>query len=127
MTAPMEQASVQSEGIEAVPLRGRPRDADVDRKIIEAARRIYAERGWAGFNFGAVCKAAGVSKDAMYRRYSSREELLEVALHEDPIPVDFDDGAGEPARSRSKLKGRGAPSAPPTLSHLAPHRTPQRT
>lgn len=93
MTAPMEQASVQSEGIEAVPLRGRPRDADVDRKIIEAARRIYAERGWAGFNFGAVCKAAGVSKDAMYRRYSSREELLEVALHEDPIPVDFDDGA----------------------------------
>lgn len=79
--------------MDPVTTRGRPRDAVVDRKIIEAARHIYAERGWAGFNFGAVCKAAGVSKDAMYRRYSSREDLLTAALQEDPIPIDFDGDA----------------------------------
>jgi AcrR family transcriptional regulator len=93
MTAEADQTSARVVDIDAARTRGRPRDVDVDRKIIEAARRIYSERGWAGFNFGAVCKAAGVSKDAMYRRYSSREDLLTVALHEEPIPVDFDDGA----------------------------------
>ncbi|WP_161925744.1 TetR/AcrR family transcriptional regulator [Gordonia crocea] len=75
---------------EGQPSRGRPRDADVDRKIIEAARSVYGERGWAGFSFGAVCRAAGVSKDAMYRRYASREDLLVAALHEEPIPINFD-------------------------------------
>ncbi len=63
------------------PSRGRPRDADVDRRIVEAARQVYTDRGWAGFNFDIVAKTAGASKDAIYRRYESRMQLLIAALY----------------------------------------------
>ncbi|WP_405182608.1 TetR/AcrR family transcriptional regulator [Nocardia sp. NBC_01377] len=72
--------------------RGRPRDVEVDRRIIETARSVYAERGWSGFNFGAVCKAAGVSKDALYRRYRTREDLLAAALDVPPPAIDLAPG-----------------------------------
>jgi AcrR family transcriptional regulator len=56
--------------------RGRRRDAGVDRRILDVARDVYAERGWAGFNFDVVAHQARVSKDAIYRRYASKTELL---------------------------------------------------
>jgi AcrR family transcriptional regulator len=56
--------------------RGRSRDANVDRRILDVARDVYAERGWAGFNFDVVAHQARVSKDAIYRRYASKIELL---------------------------------------------------
>jgi AcrR family transcriptional regulator len=56
--------------------RGRHRDADVDRRILDVARAVYAERGWAGFNFDVVAHQARVSKDAIYLRYASRLDLL---------------------------------------------------
>ncbi|SEO86334.1 TetR/AcrR family transcriptional regulator [Trujillonella endophytica] len=62
------------------PRRGRPRDAAVDDRIHRAARAVYAARGWAGFNFDVVAREAGVSKDAIYRRYTSRVDLLLSAM-----------------------------------------------
>jgi AcrR family transcriptional regulator len=59
---------------------GRPRDRDVDRKIVDAAVELYAERGWGSFNFDAVAKRAGIGKPAIYRRYRTREELLTEAV-----------------------------------------------
>jgi AcrR family transcriptional regulator len=56
--------------------RGRRRDVHVDRRILDVARAVYAERGWAGFNFDVVAHQARVSKDAIYRRYASKTELL---------------------------------------------------
>jgi AcrR family transcriptional regulator len=56
--------------------RGRRRDADVDRRILSVARAVYAERGWAGFNFDVIAHQARVSKDAIYRRYTSKIDLL---------------------------------------------------
>ena len=70
--------------------RGRPRDADVDHRILEAARDIYLHRGWSGFNFDVVAKAASVSKDAIYRRYTSKTELLLATMARaavDHVPV----------------------------------------
>jgi AcrR family transcriptional regulator len=48
----------------------------VDRRILDVARAVYAERGWAGFNFDVVAHQARVSKDAIYRRYASKIDLL---------------------------------------------------
>lgn len=45
--------------------------------MFEAAIRLYADTGWVGFNFDAVAKRAGVGKAALYRRWSSRGELLQ--------------------------------------------------
>jgi AcrR family transcriptional regulator len=48
----------------------------VDERVLRVARAVYAARGWAGFNFDVVAREAGVSKDAVYRRYASRVDLL---------------------------------------------------
>lgn len=60
--------------------QGRPRDPKVDERVLAAAREIYAERGWSGFNFDVVARAARVGKDALYRRFDSRGDLLVAAM-----------------------------------------------
>jgi AcrR family transcriptional regulator len=69
-------AAEATDGDQAPRRRGRRRDADVDRRILDVARAVYAERGWAGFNFDVVAHQARVSKDAIYRRYASKIDLL---------------------------------------------------
>lgn len=75
--------------------RGRRRDASVDRRILDVASEVYAERGWAGFNFDVVAHQAQVSKDAIYRRYASKTDLLLAtmahAAHEHVPVVPQDD------------------------------------
>jgi len=68
------------------PGAGRRRDPTIDDKIRHAARILYAADGWAGFHFDGVAKAAEVSKDAVYRRYPSREALLLDALTDQTMP-----------------------------------------
>jgi AcrR family transcriptional regulator len=80
----MEPESTATEG--ARPTRGRPRDPLLAQRIVEAARAVYAAYGWAGFSFDAVAKTANVSRDAVYRRHRSREELLLAALSEASVP-----------------------------------------
>jgi AcrR family transcriptional regulator len=48
--------------------------------VFEAAVALYDEVGWAGFNFDAVAARASTGKPAIYRRWSSKEELLAAAL-----------------------------------------------
>jgi AcrR family transcriptional regulator len=68
--------------------RGRPRNPDVEPRVFEAALAVYAERGWYGFSFEAVCRRAGVGPAAIYRRWSSKSELLAAAIlaAERPLP-----------------------------------------
>jgi AcrR family transcriptional regulator len=60
--------------------RGRPRDPEVENRIAAAALAIYGEQGWAGFNFETVARAAEVSRDSLYRRWSDRRQLLVHAI-----------------------------------------------
>jgi AcrR family transcriptional regulator len=65
----------------ASPARpGRPRDPGMDQRVYAAARQIYVERGWSGFGFGPVARAAGVGKNALYLRWASPADLLLDAL-----------------------------------------------
>ena len=66
-------------GTEAPP-RGRPRDAELDRRIAEAALDVLADNGIAGFTIEAVAHRAGVGKATIYRRYSGRDDVLAAAL-----------------------------------------------
>jgi AcrR family transcriptional regulator len=69
------------------PGGGRRRDPDIDARVLRAARDTYAEFGWAGFHFDRVAKAAQVSRDVLYRRYSDREALLLDALADAVLPT----------------------------------------
>lgn len=61
-------------------MAGRPRSAEVDRALREAALAVFVERGFEGLALDEVARRAGVSRAALYRRWSSRENLLVDAL-----------------------------------------------
>lgn len=69
----------------------RPRDAEIDRKLLDAARRLLTEVGYDELTMEAVATEAGVGKPSLYRRYPSKAhlvfELQAVAL----VPADLPD------------------------------------
>jgi AcrR family transcriptional regulator len=77
------------------PRRGRPRDPAVDRAIIESARAVLARRGFTGTSMEEIARTAGVGKDTLYRRWKSKEDLVQhvltvLAAENVPVPADDD-------------------------------------
>lgn len=76
--------------------RGRPRDPSRDRAILAAARTAIATSGYTGATMEAIAKRAGVGKDTLYRRWSTKDQLaldLVDSLARDavrPSPIDPD-------------------------------------
>jgi len=62
--------------------RGRPRDPEADSLIMKAALELFMERGLEGANFEQIAKRADVAKVTIYRRWSSKEELLIQAIEQ---------------------------------------------
>ncbi len=58
----------------------RPRDPDIDQRVLDAARQLLADAGEHAVTMAAVAERAGVSRPALYRRWPSRAVLL-FALH----------------------------------------------
>ncbi|AXT85899.1 TetR family transcriptional regulator [Aeromicrobium sp. A1-2] len=59
---------------------GRPRDARLDRALLDATCALLAEHGYAGTTIDAVARLAGTTKPALYRRHRNRAELVIDAL-----------------------------------------------
>ncbi|HWF81548.1 MAG TPA: TetR/AcrR family transcriptional regulator C-terminal ligand-binding domain-containing protein [Streptosporangiaceae bacterium] len=57
------------------PRRGRPRSTHADRRILDAAAEVMAEKGINGLTIEEVAVRAGVGKTTIYRRWSSRGTL----------------------------------------------------
>lgn len=75
---------------------GRPRSADVDRAILEAAVEILCEAGFEGIHIEAVAARAGVGRPSVYRRYADRQALIEAAVRDSferdvPVPDPSED------------------------------------
>ncbi|MFN8108269.1 MAG: TetR/AcrR family transcriptional regulator [Thermoleophilia bacterium] len=60
--------------------RGRPRDAAIDRSALAAARRLLGERGVGGLTIDEVARAAGTTRQAVYRRWPTKRALAAAAL-----------------------------------------------
>jgi AcrR family transcriptional regulator len=60
--------------------RGRPRDPEIDDRLMAAAIAVFANRGWAGFSIERVASEARVGKGSVYLRWGSASELLREAL-----------------------------------------------
>ncbi|HEX2298123.1 MAG TPA: TetR/AcrR family transcriptional regulator [Pseudonocardiaceae bacterium] len=61
------------------PNKGRPRDASRDRALLDATLAVLAESGYGGLTTAAVAARAGVSTATLYRRWSSKEDLVIAA------------------------------------------------
>lgn len=77
-----------AEVAEQVRKPGRPRSEQAEHAIIDAALELFAERGVEGVCVEAVAARAGVGKATIYRRWSSKEDLLIAALGslKSPLP-----------------------------------------
>jgi AcrR family transcriptional regulator len=62
---------------------GRPRQPDIDRRLLAATVDLLTEVGYARFTVDSVARRARVGKPAIYRRYSSRTELILASLFAD--------------------------------------------
>jgi AcrR family transcriptional regulator len=72
--------------------RGRPRRASARPAIIEATLELLAERGFQAATIDAIAARAGVGRNTIYRRWSSKEELIADALHELTAELDVHEG-----------------------------------
>ena len=59
---------------------GRPRDDDIDRRVLDVARRHLAQRGYEALSVAAVAEEAATSRQAVYRRWSSKADLATAAI-----------------------------------------------
>lgn len=67
---------------------GRPRDTSIDERALASARVLLVERGFEATTLQAVAEHAGVHASALYRRWTSRIELIEDAAFPAARPVD---------------------------------------
>jgi AcrR family transcriptional regulator len=59
---------------------GRPRNAEIDRHVLEVALRHLRRGGLPGLSVAAVAEEAGTTRAAVYRRWAGRTELALAAL-----------------------------------------------
>lgn len=97
-----------------LPVLGQPPPERADaarnrRRILEAAERLFKDRGVAGVSMDDVAAEAGVGKGTLYRRFGDkaglgvavldeRERELQDAIMRGPPPL----GPGAPSRKRLK-------------------------
>jgi AcrR family transcriptional regulator len=65
--------------------------AETQRQIVEAARRLFTERGYAGTTIEAIAGAAGVAAETVYAAFGSKRAVLQrlvgVSLVGDDKPI----------------------------------------
>jgi AcrR family transcriptional regulator len=103
--------------IEARPGPGRRRDPACDQAILDAALAEFAEDGYRGLSIEGVAARAGVAKATVYRRYSSKAELLVDAIRRQLHLVDVLPDTGD---LRADLLGMLGPLVERLRGHEGP-------
>lgn len=76
-----------------VPGVGRPRDPRIDAAIVAATADLLVEVGYSNLTMSAVAERAGTTKTALYRRWSSKAELVhEAAFPATPTAIQTQPG-----------------------------------
>ncbi|VBA36324.1 TetR/AcrR family transcriptional regulator [Mycobacterium attenuatum] len=65
--------------IDKAPGAGRPRDPRIDSAILAATAELLVQIGYSNLSLAAVAERAGTTKSALYRRWSSKAELVHEA------------------------------------------------
>lgn len=56
------------------------RTEETTRQLLTEARRLFAQKGFAGTSIEEIVRAAGVTRGAMYHHFSSKEDLFEAVF-----------------------------------------------
>ena len=73
---------------------GRPRDPRIDAAILRATADLLVQIGYSNLTMAAVAKRAGTTKTALYRRWSSKAELVhEAAFPATPTALETPEGS----------------------------------
>jgi len=90
----MTSLTERSFGVEApvTAKPGRRRDPSRDTDILQAALDVLAETGYDGMTIDMVAARAKAGKATLYRRWSSKEELIADALQKLVVDIDLRDG-----------------------------------
>ena len=56
------------------------RDTSIDPRLLDSAGRHFREKGFMGAQLSDICKDAGVTTGAVYKRYKGKEELFEAVI-----------------------------------------------
>ncbi len=59
---------------------GRPRDPEIDERVMEVARRHLAQNGYDGMSLTAIAEEAGTTRQALYRRWPTKADLATAAV-----------------------------------------------
>jgi AcrR family transcriptional regulator len=109
--------------------RGRPRDSEVDRRVLDAAWDLLHTAGYAGLTVDDVAERAGVAKTTLYRRWPTKDHLaVAVAariLGDVPIPstgdlhADLTEFIAALAESLNRVRAAGQPAGNASAGLLA--------
>ncbi len=75
--------------------KGRPRNTAIDEAIVEVTWELLAEKGYDAMTFDEIISRVGCGRNSFYRRYSSKEALIESILQQiyridaPPPPADW--------------------------------------
>ncbi|MDP9069531.1 MAG: TetR/AcrR family transcriptional regulator [Actinomycetota bacterium] len=56
------------------------RSEETTEQLLAAARRLFAEKGFAGTSIEEIVRTAGVTRGAMYHHFASKEEVFEAVF-----------------------------------------------
>jgi len=92
------------------PQRGRPRDPERGRRILEAAQKHFNEHGLERASVDAIAADAGVSKMTVYGNFGSKEKLFQAVVRDRTTVVAGVPGAGalDPNQPEKALLAIGA-------------------
>ena len=77
------------------------------QKVLDAARLLFAERGYDAATIRDIAKGAGMSTGAVFANFQDKAELFDAVLSQDLglMLTDFQNGAGKDGRVRERLTG----------------------
>jgi AcrR family transcriptional regulator len=84
--------------------RGRPRDVELEKRLLRASLEVLAEGGFSGLSVEKICARAQVQKLTFYRRWSSPIDAALEALKVFDRPLVLDDTGDLAADLQGLLK-----------------------
>ena len=82
----------------AISAVGRPRNPAKDVAVLQATRELLVEVGYQGATVVAIARRAGVGAPTIYRRWATKEALVEDAAFGHPQPAPLPSPTGDLTR-----------------------------